>query len=119
MINVKLESDKLVLTVIGMHKVWTLKSDLEIPLSNIKSARLNNNEITCPEGWRAPGTYIPGLITAGTYRAHEDRVFWDVVNKDMSIIIDLSNDYYKQIVIEVASPQSVVDMINASIVSKS
>lgn len=115
MVKVKFDSNNLVLTVLGMHKVWTLKSDLEIPLSHIKECRINNNELSRPAGWRAPGTYIPGLITAGTYRAHEDRVFWDVVSKDKSIIIDLKDDYYKQIVIEVDSPESVVQMINAKL----
>lgn len=112
MVTVQFVADKLVLSVVGMHKLWALKSELEIPISHVRFARINNNELSRPRGWKVAGARIPGLISAGTYRAHGDRVFWDVVNKEKSIIIDLENDHYRQLVIEVDSPEAVVAMIN-------
>ena len=63
-----------------------------------------------PEVW-----YIPGLIVAGTYRANGDKVFWDVVNQNKSIIINLKNSEYKQLILEVENPEAVVDEINCKI----
>jgi hypothetical protein len=31
-----------------------------------------------PEGWRGPGTHLPGVLIAGAYHPDGDRVFWDV-----------------------------------------
>ena len=100
MVEVTFDDAEMVLTVKGMHKFWALKSELRIPKSHIAGARVNSGEVKNPKGWRAPGTYIPGIITAGTYRAHGEKVFWDVVKKDRSIIIDLKDDEYKQYVIK-------------------
>ncbi len=109
------DRDKMVLWVKGLHKIWALKSELRIPLSSIRQARINKGEIARPKGWRAPGTYIPGLIIAGTYRSHGEKVFWDVVNKDRSIIVELKNHDYNQIVIEVEDPERAVREINKRI----
>ncbi len=74
--------------------------------------RVNNSEISRPKGWRTLGIYIPGIITAGIYRSHGKKVFWDVIRKEKTIIIDLQNDNYKQIVIEVENLEISVGEIN-------
>lgn len=117
MIKINIDNKKMILTIEGLHKLWTLKSEITIPLEDIASARINNNEVTMFEGWRLPGTYIPGLITAGTFRAHGDKVFWDVAHPEKSIIIDLRNNEYKQLIIEVHNPKEEVDKINARILN--
>lgn len=115
MIKVTIHNKDITLTVEGLHKLWALKSEMVIPIEQIVGARLNCNEVTMPEGWRLPGTYIPELITAGTYRAHGDKVFWDVVHQEKSIIIDLCKNEYKQLILEVENPETVVAEINSRI----
>ena len=116
MVEITFDNQDIVLSVKGSHKLWALKSELQIPLSHVQKARINNSEISRPKGWKTPGTYIPGIITAGTYRAHGEKVFWDVVHKGKTIIIDLQNDDYKQIVIEVENPKTSIEQINEKIV---
>jgi len=118
MIKITFDNQNIILSVRGSHKLWTLKSELQIPLSHIKQARINNGEISRPKGWRTLGIYIPGIITAGVYRSHGEKVFWDVVNKGKTIVIDLQNDSYKQIVIEVENPEASIEQINKKIASK-
>jgi hypothetical protein len=115
MIEVTFDNQDMILSVKGSHKLWTLKSELRIPLAHVQQAQINNGEISRPIGWKAPGTYIPGIITAGTFRAHGEKVFWDVVDKEKTIIINLQNDDYKQIVIEVENPKTSIDQINKRI----
>ena len=115
MVEITFDCRDMILSVKGLHKLWALKSELRISLSHIQQARSNNGEISSPKGWKSPGTYIPGLIIAGTYRSYGKKVFWDVVNKGKSIIIDLQDDDYQQIVIEVENPKIAIKKINQKI----
>ncbi len=59
-----------------------------------------------------PGTEIPGLIAAGTFYK-KGRNFWDVMNKNKAIIIELENHYYKKLIIEVENPEATLQLLNA------
>jgi hypothetical protein len=113
MIQVERQGDKVVFEVMGLHKLWTLKSRLEIPTAHIRGARRDPDAVRGWKGWRAPGTYVPGLITAGTFYLHGQRLFWDVVNADNAVVVELDDEDYQQLVIEVEHPDTVVSLLNA------
>ena len=102
------------LEVLGLHKVWALKSRLEFPLSSVVSVQLNPQMADRPRGLRAPGTYIPRLITAGTFYAESKRWFWDVCDPNRALIIELKGEKYQILVIEVAKPSQVIGRIEAA-----
>lgn len=108
MVEVALNGDKLVFNVNGSHKLWALKSRLEIPRANIRGARRDPTVVRGWKGWRLPGTHVPGLITAGTFYLDGKRIFWDVSNPENAVVIDLSDDDYNELVVEVADPDAVV-----------
>ena len=83
-------------------KLWTLKSRLEIPLEHISGVRSATEERV--RGIRLPGTYVPGLVTAGTFYQAGKKVFWDVHNFDKAIAIDLRDESYTSLSIEVSDP---------------
>lgn len=112
MIEVRREGDTIVFEVLGMHKVWALKSRLEIPAAHIRGARKDPEAVKGWKGWRAPGTYIPGIITAGTFYLQGRRIFWDACDPDRVIVVDLEDDTYDQLIIEVEHPRSVVELLN-------
>ena len=96
----------------GADKLWALKSSLEIPLVHIAGVRAD------PEvargfwhGIRMPGTYVPGVITAGTFYQDGKRVFWDVHDPEKAVVIDLHDERYNELVVEVADPESAVRLI--------
>jgi len=62
-------------------------------------------------GLRAPGTNIPGIITAGTFHAHEGRVFWNVHRPANAIAIRLHDENYVKIVVEVEDPDATIALI--------
>ncbi len=117
MVDLAVSEGKLQVNVRGADKLWALKSSLEIPLEHVASVR------TDPEvakGWwhgmRLPGTNVPGVITAGTYYTRHQKTFWDVHNPDRAIVIDLRDESYDRLVVEVANPEEAVALI-ASVVA--
>ncbi len=116
MVDLSIADRKLILHVRGADQLCALKSSLEIPLQHVASVRADPS---VAHGWyhgiRMPGTNIPGVITAGTFYQHGQRVFWDVHNPDRTIVIELRDERYKELIVEVADPQAAVALVRSSI----
>jgi hypothetical protein len=112
MVDVHIEGDTVVFDVRGLHQLWAFKGRLDIPRDQIRGARHDPNAVTGWKGWRAPGTHVPGLITAGTFHLDGDRIFWDVRDAANVVVVDLGDHKYRQLVIEVEDPSAVVTMLN-------
>jgi hypothetical protein len=54
---------------------------------------------------------LPGVITAGTFYQDGERFFWDVHHPENTIVIDLLNEQFSQLVVEVADPRGAVLLI--------
>ena len=116
MVDLKVADGKLILHVEGMDKLWAFKSNLEISLSDITGVRADPE---VAHGWwyglRMPGTNLPGVITAGTFYQSGTRVFWDVHHPEKTIVIDLRNEEYQQLIVEVADPRAAVQMLTVEL----
>jgi hypothetical protein len=115
MVEVSLTDDHLHLTVKGLDKLWAFRSQLDIPFRHIRSVR---HDPEASSGWwhgiKMPGTSIPGILTAGTfYQRNGQRVFWDVHNPEMSIILELHDDRFDELIVEVNDPLFTVEQIKA------
>jgi len=104
MITIKKQDDSFIFNVNGMHKLWAFKSQLTIPFNNVINAHQDLESIKGWQGWRAPGTHIPSIITAGTFYKDGNKIFWDVSNIENCIIVDLKDEDYQQLIIEVENP---------------
>jgi hypothetical protein len=113
---VELTRDTLIVHVRGMDRLWSLKSRLEIPLSHVLDAEADTQVAReWQKGLRAPGTHVPGVITAGTFFQHGDRVFWDVHDPEKTIVIRLADERYARLVIEVEDPTATVAAIEEAV----
>src|SRR5262245_51862982 len=105
MVEVSISGDHLHLEVKGLDKLWAFKSQLDIPLAHIRGVRHDPSAVS---GWwhgiKLPGTNIPGVLTAGTFYQHGQRVFWDVHDPNKSIIIELHDDRFDELILEVDDP---------------
>lgn len=114
MVDLSIHEGKLILHVLGADKLWALKSTLEIPVEHITAIRADP-EIA--RGWlhgiRAPGTNIPGVITAGTFYQHGQRIFWDVHHAENTVVLSLRDERYNELIVEVENPQMAVQQISA------
>jgi hypothetical protein len=113
MTKVRTSDGKLVIDVEGLDKLWAFKSRLEIPLNHISGVRSGADERA--SSIRAPGTQIPGVITAGTFHQIGKKVFWDVHHSERAIAIDLHDERYSTLVIEVADPEATICEIQRAI----
>ncbi|MEO8295789.1 MAG: hypothetical protein ABI613_09755, partial [Gemmatimonadota bacterium] len=105
MVEVTLSGDRVRFRVQGWDRLWAFKSELEIPLSHMKSVRIDP---AAARGWwhgfRLPGTQIPGVLTAGTFYQKDGAIFYDVHDPERTIVIELEHEHYRRLVIEVEDP---------------
>jgi hypothetical protein len=115
-VDLSIAAGKLLLHVRGADKLWAFKSTLEIPLVHIAGVRADPETA---RGWyhgiRMPGTNVPGIITAGTFYQDGKRVFWDVHHPEKTIVIELHDERFNELVVEVADPEAAVKMIQSSL----
>jgi hypothetical protein len=115
MVDLSVAGEDLVLHVRGADQLWALKSTLEIPLRHIAGIAADPS---IARGWwhgvRLPGTNIPGVLTAGTFYQHGKRIFWDVHHPDNTVVIDLRDERYNQLIVEVADPEAAVRLVHSA-----
>ncbi len=111
MVTINTTEKDIVFEINGWHKLWALKSSITIAKQNIVKAYQSDQFFTFWKGLRLPGTEIPGLITAGSYYKNEWN-FWDVCNKKNTIIVELKDAEYKNLIIEVANPDTAINLLN-------
>ncbi|MGW7295554.1 hypothetical protein ACWGIB_24575 [Streptomyces xiamenensis] len=108
---VRIDGDDLVVVIEGLHKVWALKSSLTIPLAHVRGATADPGMIAEPKGIRAPGTRVPGLITAGTFHLNGEKVFWDVRDPAKTVVVELADQDYARLVLQVEDPRATVALV--------
>jgi hypothetical protein len=111
MVDVRIEGNTVVFDVRGFHQLWAFKGRLDVPREQVTGARHDPEAVKGWKGWRAPGTSVPGVITAGTFHLDGDRIFWDVSDGEKAVVVDLRDHDYRQLIIEVQNPAAVVAML--------
>jgi hypothetical protein len=119
MVEITINDGKLVLEMEGLDKLWAFKGRMELPLSKVSGAHTVDPDVTRGlwKSLKVACTYIPGLVAAGTFKMRGKRIFWDVKSAEKAIEIDLVDDRYDELVVEVDDPQAAVDQIRAAISS--
>jgi hypothetical protein len=116
LVDLSIGEGKLTLHIRGADKLWAFTSTLEIPLVHIASVRADPE---VARGWyhgiRMPGTNVPGVITAGTFYQDGKRVFWDVHHPEKTIVIDLHDERYNELVVEVDDPAAAMKLIHTAL----
>lgn len=111
MADVKIMDGNLVVTLKGWHKLWALKSAVTAPLAHVAGAEIDPEIASAPRGFRMPGSRVPGLITAGSYRGRSGWDFWDVRRPEKAVVIHLTDERFERIIVEVDDPEATVKMI--------
>ena len=116
MVEIRIEGDKAIFEVRGWDKLWSLRSQLQIPLSHIKGAHADPEPaMGWFQGLKIAGTDLPNIFRAGTFYQQGELVFWDVHEPENTIVIELAHERYKKLIIEVADPKQEVEKINGSV----
>jgi hypothetical protein len=117
MVNVTIAGSTLELTLEGLDKLWAMKSHLAIPLANVSAVRADPR-ITGEKGHtglKLTGARLGERLIAGSFRQDGKTVFWDVHDATKAIVLDLHDEHYAQLVVEVADPAAAVAQIEAAL----
>lgn len=108
MVTIENQGDHFTFDVKGFHKLWAFKSQINIPKENVIDAYPNQENLNWMVGLRMPGTHIPGLITAGSYILKGGTIFCDVSDHNKSIVVELKDEHYKRLIIEVENVEEAI-----------
>ena len=111
MVDITLRDGTAVFEPRGWHRIWTLRRRVEVPLPAIRLVRRAPPDVASGwwHGWRLPGTQVPGVIIAGSFRLEASWTFWDVRGSGKSAIeVRLAGHRYDRIVVDVADPDGEV-----------
>jgi len=117
MVDLSVGDGKLVLVLEGLDKLWALKSRLEVPIENVKAIRADP-EITRERGRsgiKLTGARLGERLIAGSFRQDGTTVFWDVHDPAKVIVIDLHDEHYAQLIVEVADPAAAVAEVTSAL----
>jgi len=93
-------ADRLEIRLTRAEKILSLRrSDLSIPLENIRSAALTDDPWVWVRGIRAPGTAVPLTLAVGTWKFHDGKDFLLIKGTRTSVVIDLENSEFSRIIV--------------------
>jgi hypothetical protein len=111
---VEIVGDRLRARLDGWDRVWALKRELAVPLAHVRGVEPAPEGLR-PRGLRAPGSYWPGLIAAGTYRRRTGKEFWSVRDRFRAIVVEIEGDVYDRLVLQVPDPSGTIEEIRRAI----
>ncbi len=114
MAETRIVDDILCIRMRGMNKVWAMRTELLIPLSAVREVRVDPRPQALARGLRLPGTWIPGLLVAGTYRRPASRSFLAVRHGRGALVVELEGHEYDRVVVDVDRPKDVAEQIETA-----
>jgi hypothetical protein len=120
MVEISVQGDRVVFKVEGWDQLWSLRSQLEIPLAHVRGAAWDPKPAM---GWfnglKVAGTSIPNLFRAGSFYQDGGLVFWDVHHPERTIAVELKHERYQRFIVEVADPGAAVELLTRAIAQRS
>lgn len=102
--QLSIESNQLKITLTPIERFWAvhLGKTITIPLTQIQQVSTTAPTVNWKE-LRSPGTFVPGLLKAGTFYQDSLRSFWYTKPKTPLLTLELSpNTYYRRIVLSLS-----------------
>jgi hypothetical protein len=93
------------------EKLESIHGDLSLPRSAVRAARAVEDGMAEIHGLRAPGTGVPGLIRAGTFRDKGVRTFAVCHRHRPAVVLELDGELFDRVVVTVDDPQSILDAL--------
>lgn len=118
--KLNLIADTLQIELDFWEQVWSVRFDktINIPISNIVSVSTAEPQSSWAE-IKAPGTAWPGLIKAGTYYSSRGKEFWYVTRDKDYLSLELQDEEYKRVILNVDNNESWAARIQEEISSGS
>jgi hypothetical protein len=111
--QISISDDQFKIDLDGWERFWAFyfNADLHIPLSHITQVSTDEPRHSWTDV-RLPGTFLPGVIKAGTYYTDRGKEFWYVTRLGRYLTLELENEFYKRIVLSVEQNQYWAEQIH-------
>ena len=116
---VHVTADHLTVELTGLRRLWALKRRITVPLAHVRGATVDAGAFDEPKGLRAPGLHLPGVASMGSFRRDGEWTFWEARPSDRLVVIELRDERYARLVLEVDDPRGVVDRVNQAVAARS
>jgi hypothetical protein len=98
---------------VGLVRLWALSSGVDVPLTNVVDVGVSERSGLL-RGFRAPGTHLPGIMTAGTFRSRGEKDLWMVGRHDKVLVIELAGERFRHLIVQVEDPEAAVEALRAA-----
>ena len=115
MTTVEIVGDELVVTMSGMDRFWSLRRRVAVPLAQVRGATADPGMSREPAGLRMPGTHLPRVITAGTYRKDGGRDFWNLRASQQAVVVELAGARFRRLVLGVPDARATAERIERAL----
>lgn len=115
MTSIEIVDDQLVVTLRGLDRLWSLRRRITVPLAHVRGATADPGMAREPAGVRAPGTYVPRVITAGTYHRDGERAFWNLRGSQQPVVVELTGERFARLVLGVDDARATAERIEQAL----
>ena len=115
MVEVSIDGDRAVFHIAGADGCWSFKTSFDIPLASIRGVSRDAARAADRfSGLKLAGTGVPYVFRAGRYE-RGDLGLWGAPHPEHAVIIELDDDQYSELVVEVAAPSEVVALLEGAL----
>jgi hypothetical protein len=113
---IDIDATRLTVTLRGFDVVWTTRRHITVPLDHVAGARIDA-KVVRHGPWLGAGhtdALLDYAVAAGPMHVHGRHEFWDVHDPSRTIVIDLVDEPYDRLIIDVGDPEGAVADINVA-----
>ncbi len=115
--RIDINDASLVVRLRGLDVMWTTRRRIVVPLDHVVGARIDP-DVVRHGPWLGAG-YTDALldyaVAAGPMHVRGRDEFWDVHHPEQTVVIDLTEEPYERLVIDVDDPEGTVSAVNAAV----
>lgn len=105
--------DRLLVRPVGLVRLWALSKGVNVPVTSVVDVGVSQRK-DLHKGFKVPGTNLPGIMTAGTFRAHGEKALWMTGPAKEVLVIELHDETYRHLIVQVEDPHSAVEALRAA-----
>ena len=105
--------DRLLVRPVGLVRFWALSKGIDVPMTAVTDVGVSPRK-GLVMGYKLPGTHLPGVMTAGTFRSHGDRALWMTGRAEQVLVIELHDQKYRHVIVQVEDPEAATEALRAA-----
>ena len=105
--------DRLLVRPVGLMRLWALSNGIDVPITKVVDVGISPRK-GLVKGMRMPGTYLPGVMTAGTFRSRGEKDLWMAGRAAKVLVIELHDERYRHVIVQVEDPDAAVEALRAA-----